>query len=355
MDNVLRELYERTIRDRRIVTVLMEVTHRCNLKCRHCYIKTPQSQELDTGEICRILDAMAGHGVMFVAFTGGEPYLRDDFGEILSYASRKRFSVRIMSNATLIGEKEVETIERAGVYEVGISLYGDESGLHDTVTGCAGSFDRTIGAMRLLRRAGVRVAAKVVVMDGNAERIGAIGRLCERIGVTMRIDPTVFPCDNGCMDPVGLRVMDGALTGMIVREYVKGTGKIRARGPVCEPGRGSLCVGPDGLVFPCLELKWPAGRLPEDDFDGIVESLYESPELSVIAKLDNLYDCRQCDSAEYCARCPGLALAEDGDVLGRSGWACHLADVLRDAMNLDDEAPADEMALSLKCDDKHSV
>src|SRR3989304_5860714 len=51
--------------------VFIEVTHRCNLKCVHCYLEGSCVNELSTHEFQNILDQFSDLGVFFIGFTGG--------------------------------------------------------------------------------------------------------------------------------------------------------------------------------------------------------------------------------------------------------------------------------------------
>jgi hypothetical protein len=58
-----------------------------------------------------------------------------------------------------------------------------------------------------------------------------------------------------------------------------------------------------------------------------LKEIWESPFFKKIRsiELEDLKECRQCDSAGYCDRCSGLALLETGDLLGPSPNECDLA------------------------------
>ncbi len=150
-----------------------EVTRRCNLRCRMCqYIewleKTPgaeQSQgELTTDEWHRIIDQVGRF--RFVTFTGGEPFVRRDFMELLGHASR-RTHTHFISNMTLMPQDRAEQVVAlapkrfggTGLNFIGASLDGPGS-LHDEIRRMDGAFERATAGMRLLRdirdRAGKR-------------------------------------------------------------------------------------------------------------------------------------------------------------------------------------------------------
>jgi len=73
--------------------VVWDITHRCNLRCAHCYqdAKKALPDELDTEEAKKVLDELAAAGVVAIAFSGGEPLMRQDIKEIIRYAEEKSF------------------------------------------------------------------------------------------------------------------------------------------------------------------------------------------------------------------------------------------------------------------------
>src|SRR5512136_2526220 len=69
----------------------LELTHRCNLSCKHCYIGKSVEDELSLAELRGILDQLAGEGCMYLLLTGGEPLIRKDFFDICYYAKERGF------------------------------------------------------------------------------------------------------------------------------------------------------------------------------------------------------------------------------------------------------------------------
>jgi MoaA/NifB/PqqE/SkfB family radical SAM enzyme len=91
-----------------------ELTQRCNLNCVHCYINgsgglgSGNNQELSLDEINRILDQMAGAGVVNLLLTGGEVFLRLDFLDIYRYAKGLGMLVMVFTNSTLLTEQAAD-------------------------------------------------------------------------------------------------------------------------------------------------------------------------------------------------------------------------------------------------------
>jgi len=86
----------------------IEVTRRCNLRCVHCYNNLPlgddeaRESELTYEEHCRILDDISEAGCLWILYTGGEPFAREDFLNIYTYARKKRLLLTVFTNGTLI-------------------------------------------------------------------------------------------------------------------------------------------------------------------------------------------------------------------------------------------------------------
>ena len=99
-------------------------THRCNLRCRFCHIQEEKMEELDAAGMKRIIDRLDHLGIAVLSICGGgEPLLRNDFAELLNYATAKGMYTKITSNGTLSTAKYRELLA-SGVSEIAISLDG---------------------------------------------------------------------------------------------------------------------------------------------------------------------------------------------------------------------------------------
>src|SRR4029453_1462662 len=75
--------YRRTASGR--LRIVWEITNRCNLNCRHCFVDINVPARLLTTEEClAVIDEIACLPVGKVMFTGGEPFARRDFVQVLA-------------------------------------------------------------------------------------------------------------------------------------------------------------------------------------------------------------------------------------------------------------------------------
>ena len=88
------------------VAVAWLITGRCNLNCCYCKWKDErQSGELDTAAVKRLIDQMKMAGVRLISFTGGEPLVRSDMGEIIRYVKSHGLVCKLNSNGMLVQQR----------------------------------------------------------------------------------------------------------------------------------------------------------------------------------------------------------------------------------------------------------
>src|SRR5579885_2290761 len=108
----LGNLYIRRIKKSNVVrpySAVFYATHKCNLDCSYCTQKNPEvfSEELDTARTIEVLHAIR-RGVDTILFTGGEPLIRPDIGELVRAARReaKFLDVLLVTNGVLLDQRK---------------------------------------------------------------------------------------------------------------------------------------------------------------------------------------------------------------------------------------------------------
>ncbi|MHC4627084.1 MAG: radical SAM protein [Planctomycetota bacterium] len=309
-----------------------EITYRCNLRCSHCYQTGPcGDKELTAGQICLALDELADLGCLYVTFTGGEILLRKDFFEIAKYARKKEFAIRLFTNGTLIDERTADKIRKLNPLSVEISLYGMGRLVHENITRTPGSYEETINALKLLRQRDINTVVKCTFMKGNVSEFSRLKDFAQTIGARFVFSLSVIPRIDGSKDVLENRLDQEQLQELFRSKdwLTEGIteGGIRSYRPLCSAGANSLYISPYGEVSPCVVVREYCGNLTRSS----LKEIWESPFFNKIRciELEDLKECRQCDSAGYCDRCSGLALLETGDLLGPSPNECDLARVRR--------------------------
>lgn len=123
-------------KDHLLQYLFLEVTRKCNLNCIHCGSScdwnTPY-EELTLLQIEKIFREIAEDfpvGEFPLSVTGGEPLVREDIYDIIELLSGLGYYVQIVTNGTLLNERNIEKLKKADLKAISISLDGNESS-HD--------------------------------------------------------------------------------------------------------------------------------------------------------------------------------------------------------------------------------
>ncbi len=193
----LVESRARATRARVPMSAGLELTRRCNLHCRHCYLgnqtRMVDVQERDTESVIRSLDEWAEAGVLFLMITGGDPMMRRDFSVIYRHAVEQGMLVTVFCNGTLVTEQMVNLFRELPPRKVEITLYGATAETYETVTRIPGSHTLAWQGIRQLHDHGIRVALKTILLTLNAHELEAMAAQAEEMACEFRFDAGVFP------------------------------------------------------------------------------------------------------------------------------------------------------------------
>jgi MoaA/NifB/PqqE/SkfB family radical SAM enzyme len=254
-----------TVTSGRLLAVQWEVTERCNLLCQHCYLSVPArggvnaNADLSFDEALNLFDGLAGLGVMFITFTGGEVFLRPDFLDLCTAARARGFGVRILTNATRIGEVEARRLAELGIISVELTVYGASASGYRRATGVANGYRDVRRGIRALRRHGVPVVVKVFYMRANADEVDAMEAMAEREGVALvrafallpRYDEGLVPLRVG-LTRQQLRRVAPVFGDVTLADSYDDVREARACGRC---GMGRLFITAGGQVTPCASLR----------------------------------------------------------------------------------------------------
>ena len=119
-------------------TLQWHITHRCNLRCSHCYqddysaFSSRESLEAVLNQYSRLLEEYGFKG--YLNITGGEPLAHPDLFWLLEEARRRQMTTAVLTNGTMVGLREARRMRASGVQFVQISLDGVPK-THDAIRG----------------------------------------------------------------------------------------------------------------------------------------------------------------------------------------------------------------------------
>ncbi len=334
-------------------SVDLAITHRCNLRCQYCSFFTSAGdvgQDLSGEEWKKFFEELNACAVMEVCLSGGEPFLRGDFKELVEAIARNRMRFKVLSNGTLITGETASFLASTGRCSgVQVSIDGSIPTTHDACRG-EGNFLKAIEGIQCLLRYRLSITVRVTIHKHNVRDLEGIARLLlEEIGLPQFSTNSASymglcrqNAEQVMLMPQERSLAMKTLLGL-TRKY---DGRIGANaGPLAEarswiemerarregsgsiPGRGFLtgCNGPmikmavraDGVMVPCDQLgHMELGRINRDD---LREVWRNHPELKRLRErrniaLSDFEFCQGCDFIRFCTgNCPALAYTLYGE------------------------------------------
>lgn len=315
------------------------ITEKCNLRCKHCYHDQYTSDnELELDELISIADKIdtilqKWNKIGTLSITGGEPFVvKDKLFPLLEHINAldtiQHFDV--LTNGSLLDEAalgELKVFRKLG--RVQLSLEAGNPALNDQIRG-NGTFNKTLSAIRLLKRNGFQVAIMMTISRINKDEVEPLIECLKAEGVD------TFSAERFIPEGAGTDLKDHFLTREEVKEVFEimyslamRENKIRillyrplfalfsdndpSVGALCSVGNNALTIMHDGTIYPCRRLPIPIGNALTDSFYKV---WYTSNILWNIRNTNNIKGkCKNCDLIPICRGCRALAYAMTGDYL----------------------------------------
>ena len=166
------------------VAMTFAVTYRCQCKCVHCSAGKhlrKDKKELSTEEAKRLIDESLKLGVTMLAFTGGEPLLREDIFDLISYVNKKKAFPIMFTNGLLLTDENIEKLVDAGLYSLFLSIDNPNPEEHNKLRGMPGLFETAIKGLEKMKSKGVFVgissyATRSATIRGMYKEIYALAK-----------------------------------------------------------------------------------------------------------------------------------------------------------------------------------
>ncbi len=190
--------------NRRPFIAIWEVTQACDLACVHCRASARPERhpmELSSAEGKRLIDQIAALQVPVFVLTGGDPIKRPDLFELIGHARAAGVRVSLTPSATpLLTRKAVVRLKEAGLARLAVSMDGARADTHDAFRGMAGSFARTLDAVRWANEIGLPVQINTTFSRRNIAEIDAIVTLMGGLRIALWSVFFLVPMGRGRID-----------------------------------------------------------------------------------------------------------------------------------------------------------
>ena len=332
-----------------LVSLWINITYKCNLRCRHCHSSfgVPLEQELTTEEIIRIIEEASLNPECGLVISGGEPFCRDDIFEILEAAS-KHFGDKaaVITNGTLLNDEKVRKLANLNV-QVQVSLEGPDEESNDAIRG-RGVFEKALKTIRKLKSCGITPIVRMTILRTNMDKMDTLIEFIKKEGLgpvtvgTLQMSGRAYESlkdidlttDELVQTYRKIKELDPDFTYINFNESLRPGVNRLTRLDLCGAGAQMLSVGADGGVYPCAGLMYPeflAGNIKEESLAQIWK---ESPVLEKIRNhsVSKIPGCKDCSIRYLC------------------GGGC-LVDIFWKHKNLHGKTPRCELLHTMKWDE----
>lgn len=311
--------------------VFIELTYNCNLRCPHCYIQDSLTEEkkfLDKEKVFEVLDDLEKMNTVNVFFTGGEATLHPDIVEILKYATSKNILVSLLTNGQLLTDKLLSEIKEIPLYEIQLSLYGNEEE-HDSFVNKPGAFQKVNDVLRYLRKEKGIGRAAYSLTKRNCNSFSNIFQEFHLQSIPMGVTAAITPTAKGNKKPTELRVMDKELLKKVYQQA-----NLSLYGSICNAGVCRFRISPDGVVNPCEMMHHIVfGNVFDKKFSDILQSQERRNWVSYFKNMKDQCECNDCEKRSHCSYCPGVFYQEMGSFEKPSTYYCFLAELKQELVN----------------------
>lgn len=328
MEQSIRErVFLSTVKNRQLFSAVIELTKKCNWRCRHCYIPEYFDGGMGLRDIEAMLVQLRELGVFEVTLTGGEILTRPDIMEIVKKARRLRLSVILFSNISLMTDELVTELANSGVSEISCTIFSMKKSVHDSITRVNGSLEAALKSALLIKERGIPLTIKTIILNENCNEWSAVREYCSEMGFRFMIDHDIFYKQDRNASPEDLRITPSQIIDNI-KDYdaLRGftPGIYKGTDYVCGGIQNAVYIDCNGKVYPCNKFMLEVGDIKMEPLRNV---WYNSEELKRLQNMTwkDLRKCPTCMDAEYCQRCPGTAWLEDGDEYGPSSMSCKKA------------------------------
>lgn len=311
------------------VSGTFELTARCNLNCRMCYIHMSEEEaqqygrELTADEWIALGRDAVDAGMIYLLLTGGEPFLRPDFEEIYTALVQMGVMISINTNGTLVTPALVQCFKRHRPEQINVTLYGTSDASYGCLCGNPGAFSRAVHGIRMLHEAGLSVNLNTTITHLNLDDMEGLVAFAKEEHLPIRMSSYTFPPlrNHRTADPVHLTgeemgraaarfdrltMTDEQLAGRrayirrcLEKETIAPADRPDSRISTCMAGRGAFWISWNGKMYPC-------GVLPMAECD-VLESGFSDAWQRTRVGIRSVLLAEECLSCRYQPLCPNCA------------------------------------------------
>ena len=324
----------------------LELTARCNLRCRMCYIRR------EISDTCAISEELPGSvwidlakqaydmGALNLIITGGEPLLHPDSREIIQAITKLGFRVTLFTNGTMISKNTARWLSQSRPATIDVTVYGSCPDVYADVTGSREAYALMRHGVDNLMEEGINVRFKTTIIKKNFMDYSNIKKLADELKMELITSALIHDPLPGSaskdvsserLSPDEMALFDGLLNDecspadkqqalptieQMLERYPQ------TRNMTCSAGKTAWWLNWQGKLTSCALMYDPYTDPIAVGFSRAWSELREKVNL-----IEGAQECVGCRHRPFCPVCVGRMRLETGAYDGHSDYICQLAQI----------------------------
>jgi radical SAM protein with 4Fe4S-binding SPASM domain len=321
-----QDLIDQALREKRLLSMEIEFTRKCNFRCPYCYVPgtQPPANELTAAEIESVLRQAKDMGALKIIVLGGEPMVYPELFERLTFIHDLGMEIEMFTNGYNITREHAKRLYDLGINVV-LKMNTFDPDLQDKLAGVADAHKVIARALKNLEDAGYPdeshvLAVSTIISQVNKDEIPQLWRWLREKDVLPYVEmitPQGRATENDwlAVSSEELKELFDEISRMDREEFGQDwEPQPPLVGNACLRHGFSCLVTSTGDVMPCVGIPIPVGNIRSDSLADILA------DSEVIADLRNFREtikgpCASCEKSDQCYGCRGAAYNLTGDYL----------------------------------------
>lgn len=323
------------------ISLLIEVTKRCNWNCIFCYAECNENDGLEIDVLINVLESFKKLGTFNLTFTGGEPFLKQEIWEIIERAKHMGFALNINTNGSLLNAFDIEKIAKY-FSKINVSLHAVLPETHNYIVRNNKAWENTTKNLYLLKKYHANVEINSLITHNAISQYWKLREfVVNELGFTwnpdIRITPTYSGNTDGQMEcevseqEIKIIKNEAEICGNSVYKHQYFSTNDNVSNGICRAGATTCFMDADGYLYPCLSFKRKGKNMLNDVMwlesvkDKEVEDIWKNNYMfNSLRKLNqkDFSKCLRCGIYNSCFKCVAENYVETNTLVTPSEAHC---------------------------------